>query len=182
MARIILTDEPAAVDVYEDVVAVLADELTADPAGSIVEPLRQPIIIEQGLRGLDSLHVAVIWERWRRVPANGRSRAILEAYERAEPAKVDQILIALPATFGEAANLGLLPWGVEPTEAGLAALGEGGVAEKRREFGAVSTPDGVFFRFPSKLLAETTRGRLDADTGSGHWQLVPFERPRDDGD
>ena len=177
MARVVLEEQPAASASADELVDLLAEELAGGGDGDyLIEPLRQPLIIEQPMRRTNTTHVAVVWERWRTVPADVRPRVILDAYERADPTAAARITIALPATFAEAADLGLLPWGVEATDTAQCEFGADDLRRHQIDAGAVSTPDGLFLRFPTQAQAAAVRGKLAAATRDEHWQLVRFAR------
>ena len=125
-------------------VGLLARELAVDVNG----PARQPLIYEESIDQTDTVHVVVYWDRWAEVPSEERSGMILDAYERVDRSLVPKVTFAMGVTFGEAAELNLLPWAVvpvsrrnesDPREVEAAMLEEGAI---RRGRASPAVPDG----------------------------------------
>jgi hypothetical protein len=74
----------------------------------------QPYFIEHAIKQTKTLHVTVIWDAWKRLSADARSRLVLDAYERTGKFPVLKITVALGLTPVDAKNLGLLPFSVVP--------------------------------------------------------------------
>lgn len=93
------------------------DKLTKRLAQELKSPGNdlQPLILEEEISSTGSRHVHVIWDQWKGIPDEARSRVIVEAYQRAEGDPfAEQITIAAGVTAREASALGLLPWKVIP--------------------------------------------------------------------
>lgn len=84
---------------YQDVVNALVAELTDQSTTG-------PQIIEEEQFG-GYLHVTVIWDAWNGLSPEERGRAIMDAYERTQPADILRITIALGLTSAEAKHLGV---------------------------------------------------------------------------
>lgn len=77
------------------------------------ESYGQPIILERRFQIADAVHVYVVWDRFDGVSEDQRAEIILDAYERAEGTDFrNRITLATGLTVPEAADLGLLPYGV----------------------------------------------------------------------
>ena len=84
---------------YPELAAALSRELKRPSA-------RGPKIIEQKVRGLNRVHVTVIWDKWEGIDPADRGSTILDAYERASGAeKMLSISMALGLTKEEAHRL-----------------------------------------------------------------------------
>ena len=154
--------------------AELARELERDPSPE--EPFAQPIIFERDVPQTKTVHVTVVWEKWRSVGIDARDRIIMQAYEKIFPDKVDQITIAMGMTTDEAVDVGLLPYGIEPmVRAG--ELTDEQVRTMMRNEGAVETPSGLQLRFPSLELANRAYERLAAGSDQKHWSIVHILPP-----
>lgn len=158
----------------DEMLAVLKQELAAPP--SLDAPLRQPLIIEQDLPQTQTLHVAVVWEKWRLVEAGERSAMVLHAYERAAPGRVDAITIAMGVTTDEAIDLGLLPYGIIPTIKKDEPLTRDAARVLMREEGAVDTPSGLMLAFPNEESATAAYRRLVAKTKPEYWTITQAVR------
>lgn len=170
----IRTGETGATDAQASkLTQLLADEMKKEV--DLGQPLEQPIIVENKIGRSGSLHVAVIWERWGLVPAGERSRIVFKAYEQVDPDQVDSITIALGATTLEAIDLGLLPYGVEPTIKEGDGVSPQRVDELLQGERAVATPSGLILRFPSRDAAEAARQRLVEKSDERFWALVRYE-------
>ena len=67
-----------------------------------------PLIIEEEARYSDRIHVTVIWDRWKHVDPEDRSRAIVEAYEQVHgPGTYLTLTSALGLTHADAKKLGV---------------------------------------------------------------------------
>jgi hypothetical protein len=86
---------------YPDLVQVLAREL--------LRPTRRgPRIIEEKVRGINRIHVTVIWPKWRDIDPADRSSTILDAYEQARgPEGMLSVSVAMGLTPEEADRLGI---------------------------------------------------------------------------
>jgi hypothetical protein len=74
-------------------------------------PMGQPIILEDGNVGGDSVRIQVVWDRWENVAGELRSAIILDAYATALGDEYRRkIKLALGMTVPEAVEVGLLPF------------------------------------------------------------------------
>jgi hypothetical protein len=118
--------------------------------------------------------VAVIWERWQRVPAAERGGIIVRAYERSAPDRVDGITIAMGVSLNEAIGLGLMPFGVVPTVRKGESIEEHKVRELMLAEGAVETPSGLLLRFPTQESALACYRRLAERTRPEYWAVTEY--------
>lgn len=153
-----------------DLAQELAAELRREPQPD--EVVREPIVIENEMPG-GSLHVAVIWSRWKLVDASERSRVIMNAYEQVARDRVDAITIAMPATPEQADRLGLLPYEVVPV---AGALNQEREADLMRREGALEINGRLRLRFPNLQTAAASHARLVRDTSPNEWELLRIER------
>ena len=168
------THTPSGADEHQLIREIVAEIGTPlDPN----QPLRQPIIVENELGQTKTLHVAVIWERWKLVPGGDRARIIMRAYEDAESNRADQITIALGATFAEAIDLGLLPYGVVSTIKQDDGVPMDELRSLMCDEGDVQTSSGPTLRFPSEELASATCQRLGDKSKREYWALVHYPVP-----
>lgn len=90
---------PAPSRQHVSLVNALAKELQRDSPNG-------PTIVEQEQRS-KSLLIHVIWDRWRDLPHEERSRIIMDAYAKQRAADVVRIAVALGVTKAEAEKLGI---------------------------------------------------------------------------
>jgi hypothetical protein len=116
-----------------------------------------------------ALKIAVLWDKWEKVPGHERADVILRAYELSEgKAYRDRIALAIGLTFPEAYELGLLPYRLEPAP----HKGEARAAEEyyqaMTEEGASKLFDGQqpVLRFATEEEMESSRARLRARFGN----------------
>lgn len=152
-----------------DLVKRLAQELTRETSPD--EPIVQPLIFEQPLRG-DALHVIVAWERWRAIPASRRSSVIMKAYETAAADRVDKITIAMGVTTHEAIELNLLPYQIEPAIKKNDEISDEKVWRLMKNEGAVETAHGLILAFPDITSAKKAMDRLVAKSSPDYWSVV----------
>jgi hypothetical protein len=75
----------------------------------------QPLIEETEFT-TKAIKVYVIWDRWDRIADTDRSETILQAYEKAEGKEYrDRVTLAIGVTVPEAHELGMVPFGLEPS-------------------------------------------------------------------
>lgn len=98
---------------------ITAQEPQVDPSfvDAIAQELRlmrpdgspdAPSIIEEQIRRSNRIHVTVIWDRWRDLAPEDRSRVIMDAYERVRgTGAVLTLSAALGLTHSEAKKLGV---------------------------------------------------------------------------
>src|SRR5436309_500550 len=88
-------------------VMTLATRL-AQPLTSLTEPF----IIEDEVRQTKSLHVVVIWDKWKSLDRAARSKVILDAYDAAGRTGSRTVTVAMGLTQREALQLGLLRYSI----------------------------------------------------------------------
>jgi len=153
-------------------VNLLAEEWRGEQVPNAI----RPDIIESEIGFSKHLHVVVIWDDWRDLGPQHRSRAILDAYSKSHPGEPPRITIAMGLTREEAAALGYLPYKVEA----LVKTGEkptrDEIASAMKAQGAFETKRGLELRFYDLSLAQTVYKRLEREF-PGVWVLVKEEPP-----
>jgi hypothetical protein len=141
----------------------------------------QPLIMEQIIESTDSRHVHVIWDRWRDVPDEQRSRVIEEAYQQVAGAEAGAITLASGVTPEEAVVLGLLPYKVVPMRERHEAkppMAEYKKALKNEASNTVLGTRATELRYARLEDAEAAKHRLEKALPSSEWaivQEVPYE-------
>jgi hypothetical protein len=163
---------PDTVDREDELVQELSRELMSEE--STDQPITQPFIIEHKMPPTQYLHVSVVWEKWRLIPAGRRGGIIMKAYEKTASDRVNDITIAMGITTEEAVDLGLLPFAVVPTIRKNDQISEEQVVQWMKEEGAILTSSGLILRFPNKDLAEAAWERLIQKPKSSrkYWAVV----------
>ncbi|MCB9865070.1 MAG: hypothetical protein H6816_00310 [Phycisphaerales bacterium] len=154
--------------------AELSHELAAELKNSVDadKPLRQPIILENEIPQTSSFHVAVIWERWRQIPASHRSGVIVQAYAQVAPQRADRVTIALGATAEEAVDIGLLPFAIVSTIKNGDPVEPQRLTQLMRDEGAVESSTGLLLGFPSRDAALAAYERLAHQSKREYWAVV----------
>jgi hypothetical protein len=123
--------------------------------------------------------IVVVWDRWSGIPADIRSKMVMEAYQHvsaqsSDALSPDQISTILPLTVDEAMEMGVLPYGVQCN----VLQDDSRYAELKtllRKEGAIDTPDGTELRLPTLAMAKEARDRLQSATEDWqppvHWQI-----------
>jgi hypothetical protein len=137
-----------------------------------------PVIFEVPA-GTECLDVLVVWEDWKPVRPEDRTRLVLEVYGE------HKIAQALAVTFDEAMKEQLLPYAVVSIferEQKLRRLVYGDEADKKlheiraakkEQRGCFSLPNGVIeLRFPTRALAEQARKALAERHEEFQWSVV----------
>jgi hypothetical protein len=131
-----------------------------------------PLVLENQISQTHRYHVTVIWDEWRDLPLQTRSRIILDAYEDVFPEKTGLISIAQGLTMCEAISMGLFPYKViallsradEPMrDRALAAL---------KAHGAVRGEHDLELRFRTLDEAERARIELQREVPGELWSVV----------
>jgi hypothetical protein len=148
----------------------LVDELAAELRGG-ANAAGAPVIFEDEIPQTQTVHVLVLWERWRDVPNGSRGAIIYDAYERVDHAKMLRIKFALGLTFEEAIRGGYLPYKVEPMIRSSDAVDREKVKEEMRRLGARETPRGLELRFPYQSMAENALKHLQQVFGEQYFSL-----------
>lgn len=153
--------------VSEDQRNKLADQLTRELRGE--KTSEGPVVFEIPLDAQGSrTDVLVVWDAWKPLGSNDRSRMILNAYAGSDLS----ISQALGVTHQEAIEQQVLPYAVLPmirrgevdeNELRQAMLAEGGIP-----FGNGK----VDLRFPTMPLAEQAHRRLTDIIPRGYWSIV----------
>jgi len=145
--------------------------------GQLVEELKNgggpggPVIFEIPIKGTDTYHIIVVWERWATVSSEDRSPIILEAYESydeevgAEQAMSPKITLVLGVTPDEAVGNNLLPYVLSPCP----RLDPNGplydkIRQAMREAGAIETSSGLLLAFPTKPMRAEAEKELVSKT------------------
>jgi hypothetical protein len=117
----------------------------------------QPYIFINDIGQTGTFHVTAVWDRWRGLTPQQRSKVIVEALNRYDPSTAGKITIAMGLSGAEARRMGILPYAVQV----LLKRGEGHLRQKATDFlkehGAFETDDGTF-----ELLFRTEDAAVDA--------------------
>lgn len=152
---------PITPDAYSRLLAGISTELDGQTASG------GPTIFEIPLSQSDRKDILVVWNDFRGIRAEDRTRVILEAYAGREVA----VAHAMGATYGEAIQQQLLPYAVRPRN------DEGGLAPEAvhsamvREGAFVMTDGRLDLRFPSRRMATDALRRLETMFPDSHWEI-----------
>jgi hypothetical protein len=166
MPRIIITSSSKSPK-HAKLIKRLAQELTSQGND------RQPLILEEQIDSTGSRHVHVVWDEWKGIPDEVRSRVIVEAYQQAEGDSVaEQITIAAGVTAEESLALGLLPWKVRAARKRHEA--QPTMAEHKKAFAAEARNtllggDARELRYSRAEDAEDARQRLEKALPRSKW-------------
>ena len=137
------------------------------------------VIFEVLSGGTNFAEIIVVWDRWAGIPADIRSKMVVEAYQHVsaqspEALSAEQISTVLPVTVDEAIEMGVLPYGVQCS----LLQNDTRYTELKtllRKEGAIETPDGIELRLPTLAMAREARDRLQSATQNWqppvHWQV-----------
>jgi hypothetical protein len=154
----------------EAFVEELANELAGSGRGDAV-------IFEIPVRQTDTYHIIVVWDAWRLVAPEERSAIILDAYEKREAQKQDQIpkaaqvTLAMGLTWADPLLRHALPYRIE-SHARSQEADARQIERALLDEGAVRTPNGLQLRFPTQETAERAWARLQGRMPDAHWAVV----------
>jgi hypothetical protein len=157
-------------NLVEPIVAALKD----------VEQTDGPVIFEVPAGSTDFVQVIVVWNRWSELPADVRSRIVIEAYERAgvdvpDIVGADRISTIIPVTVGQALEMGVLSYSVQ-CNVHRSDPNYGRIQQLMKQEGAIETDGGTDLRLPTVELAREARDRLQVGTREMvpevHWQIT----------
>ncbi len=93
---------------FPEILHALEQEIKSNVEATTASP-ESPYIVEEPANRGRNLHVLVIWNQWKDVPKQERSRLILDAYEAVKgEEEMLKILFALGLTWDEAEKTGHL--------------------------------------------------------------------------
>jgi len=156
------------------------DALTQQLASELRSPKSagEPAVYEDAIGQTKSFRVTVVWDEWKNLPLQTRSRIILDAYEEAAPEKNGKILVAMGLTRPEAFSMSVFPFSViallkntDPPEIEkkvLAALRNEGAVEIGRE---------LQLRFRTIEEAQQAYERLQNAVPGPHWAISQETTP-----
>ena len=132
-----------------------------------------PAIFEEEVPATRFVHVLVIWDQFADVPQERRGALILDAYKRADEARMYRIRFAIGLTRDEAVRGGYLPYKVEPTYRKNVGVDPRLVRQAMLKCGAWETSAGnLQLRFPYRWLAEKSLQELQAQFGETSFALA----------
>lgn len=135
-------------------------------------------LIQKPLEAIDQVEVVLIWENWKGIPFQERSKIILEAFDAARHDLREKVYTAIGRTIDEAITLGYLPFSITP----LTHHEEGRLRDEllqiMRSEGAIDTKAGPQLRFQSIEEAEEVYKRLLHRKPGPYWTLI-HELPRE---
>src|SRR6185437_10426675 len=126
---------------HASLMAHLVRELNADAKKG------QPFVYINNVGETGSLHVTVVWDEWRDLSSQQRSRIIMDAMELYDPATRGHITIAMGVTGEEARRLGLLRFKIQLLLKKTEANRRPQLEEALREEGAFETAEGLELLF-----------------------------------
>ncbi len=156
-------------------VAELSQKLAAEIRSP--HPGVQPFVYENQIAQMRTYHVTVLWDAWKGLPFQTRSRAILDAYEAADPARAQAVRIALGLTRMEAASTGLLRYAIVPNLKALDPETHGKTLKVLEAEGAFDAGDGPQLRFRTLEDAQNAQVRLQKSMPEALWSLVQEPEP-----
>ncbi len=138
---------------------------------------RQPLISENQIAQTKSVHVAVIWDKWKDLSPTERSEVILNACTRAGRFRNSTITLAMGLTGEEALRRGFLPYSIvimrrqgrSPSRDQMekAMAGAGGISMK--------VGSSTQLRFASFEQAEEAYRHLSQAVPGPYWAIVHEE-------
>ena len=144
----------------------------------LVEELKKsagdgPYILEEVHVPIDSRHVHVIWDKWRGIREEERSKIIYEAYADLEGEDAtSNITIASGITPRDALALGMLPYVVRPTKDNGRHTRAGHQEIIDDEAKNTLLGSGEELRYPTLEDAEAARRRLEQHMPDASWCVV----------
>jgi hypothetical protein len=132
----------------------------------------QPYVFVNDIGQTHTYHVTAVWDRWKALTPPQRSRVIIDAMNRHDPATIGRITIAMGLTGAEAKRMGILPYAVQllPRRHELGAR-EGGVEFLKRH-GGFETDEGLELLFRDEETAAREYERLKAEAPHLPWALA----------
>ena len=76
------------------------------------DPIHEPYVIRNEVSAGKSVHFLVIWDKWRDLDKQTRSKILLDALEKVDPSTASKVTIALGVTQDEAFRMGYLPYAI----------------------------------------------------------------------
>ncbi len=137
----------------------------------------QPVIYENEIAQTQTYHVTVVWDAWKGMPSEGRTRTILSAYAAIDSAKATAIRIARGLTRSEAASTGLLPYAIVPNLRRVDQLAQEQMLKLLVKEGAFETGDGLQLRFRTLEEAESAYEHLQELMPGAFWSISQEREP-----
>jgi hypothetical protein len=134
----------------------------------------EPFVIENVIPQVGRAHVVVIWDRWIGLPAEQRSRVILDAYERTNRLDGVTIMVAMGLTADESLRQGFLPYSI------ITVPQKGERLSIKELEAAMSNVGGILVRvgesiglwFPTRETAEAAYRKLGEEVPGHIWTLA----------
>lgn len=134
----------------------------------------EPLVVENRIGQTRSMHVAVIWDKWKNLSPTDRSKIILDAYAKAHRLPDSVITVAMGLTGEEAFRMGFLPYSIVTTrrQGDKATFDE--LAEAMVSVGGmvVKVGSAVQVRFPTSEMAEDAYRELSQKVPGPYWAIV----------
>ena len=140
--------------------------------------LREPLIVEDRVGQTQSLHVVVIWDKWKSLLPKDRSKVILDAYAMAERAQNMTFTMAMGLTGEEAFRLGFLPYSIVSTRRNGDTVSAAELEKTMAGLGGILLKIGqsVQLRYPTLEQAEDAYRKLSQRVPGPYWAIV-HEQP-----
>jgi hypothetical protein len=150
----------------------LVDQLATRLRGGL--SLDEPFIIEDRVPQTHSRHVVVIWDAWKSLGREDRSRIILDAYRSSNGLRGDTVRVALGLTQQEAFDMGYLPFGIVTTVRKTDRVALNDVRKALDSVGGIHIKVGSSrqVRFPSLEHAEEAHRQLSAKIPGPVWAIT----------
>ena len=150
----------------------IIDQIGSEISGSTSE--NGPVIFEIPLKGMDKYDVLVVWEEWetKQIPSESRGDLIAEAYKSKSSPIADHIALTLGATYAEALDQHLLPYGIVPNLDRFVVPNDKMVSAMKKR-GAFRLPKNrLDLRFPTLEMAHKAHKQLVDEIPEGYWSIV----------
>ena len=149
----------------------LVGELAGRP--NAAADLDEPFVLQDRIPQTGTRHVVVIWDRWHALDRVGRSKVILDAYQKAGILGKDSISVALGLTQQEAMQMGYLPYSIITMRKDSDPVSPERLKQAVESVGGVHVRTGslVQLRFPTVGLAQEAYRQLTQKIPGPYWAI-----------
>jgi hypothetical protein len=156
----------------------LTNQLVERFRGNIESPVL-PLVVENRVRPVHTIHLLVIWDEWQEMPNPERSRIIADAFALANPDEVARVTIPMGLTASEALSLGYLPYRIVPSVRKSDGLSATAIDKAMRAVGGIFIQIGSDrqLRFATRSQAELAYRDLATKLPAPIWTLIQEQSP-----
>lgn len=151
------------------------DRLVGQLARRIAAPatLDEPFILQDRVPQTRTRHVVVIWDKWSDLDRSGRSKIILDAYEKAEVLGNDSLSVAMGLTQQEAMQMGYLQYSIITLRKNSDPVTLEQLKQAMESVGGIHVRTGSLLqlRFPTKELAQEAYRQLVTQIPGPYWGI-----------